>query len=252
MRILSIANQKGGVGKTTTAMNLAYVLAERQQRVLLVDMDPQGGLTHYMGLDPYHLARSAYSLLVFEDITIGQIMKPVNPHLAFVPASSELAVATISKSQAHYPLDRLRHKLRESRIPFDFIIVDTPPSLDLLTEVSLIAADEVIIPVQCHYLALQGVRAVKEALVKIQAGSNPTLKINGILPTMYDASSAHAQTILNEMQSLLDQELFNTVIPYDVHVTDAPYHGKPLVLDAPESPAARAYRLLVDEVLTRI
>ncbi len=249
MRILSIASQKGGVGKTTTAMNLAYVLAERQRRVLLIDMDPQGGLTHYMGLDPYHLERSAYSLLVLEDATIGQVIKTVHSSLAFVPASSDLAGATLSKSQEHYPLHRLREKLRSTRIPFDYMIIDTPPALDLLTEVSLIAADEVIIPAQCHYLAVQGVRAVKEALVKIQSGGNPALRISGILPTMYDASSAHAQTILSEMHNLLDHELFQTVVPYDIHVMDAPYHGKPLVVDSPASPAALAYQALADEVL---
>jgi chromosome partitioning protein len=249
-RILAITNQKGGVGKTTTTLNLGYELARRGRRVLLVDLDPQGGLTVFMGYDPYNLERSTYSLLMHKDVRLSRALRTVNSDLALVPASIDLAVATVKIVQEQRPLDQLRNVLRRSRVGFDDVLIDTPPTLDVMTAISLVAADEVIIPAQCHFLAMLGIRAIKDSIQRVRTGMrNPDLRLRGVLPTMFDNASGQAQTALNEMRAVLDGEMFETVIPYDVRVHDAPYRGRPVVEDAPDSPAARAYKQLADELL---
>ena len=249
-RILAIANQKGGVGKTTTALNLGVVLAQCRRRVLMVDLDPQGGLTVFMGLDPYHLPRSSYSLLMYDNMSLTRVMKPVNWGMALVPGSIDLATAAIKIIQQQHPLDRLRRTLRETRLEFDYILIDTPPSLDVMTAISLVAADEVIIPAQCHFLAMLGVRAIKDTIERVRTGMrNPELRLRGVLPTMYDAEADYSQRVVEEMRAVLPGEVFASVIPYDVRVVDAPHRGRPVVDDAPTSPAAIAYRMLADEIM---
>lgn len=249
-RILAITNQKGGVGKTTTALNLGFELANRQRRVLLVDLDPQGGLTVFMGLDPYHLARSSYSLLLYKDMRLARTLHTVSSELALVPASIDLAVATVKIIQESQPLDRLRTALHNNRLGFDYVLIDTPPTLDVMTAISLVAADEVIIPAQCHYLAMLGIRAIKDSIQRVREGMrNPDLTLRGVLPTMYDSASSQSQSVIDEMRAVLGDAVFDTVIPYDVRVQDAPHRGKPVVEDAPDSPAAIAYKAFADELL---
>lgn len=249
-QILAITNQKGGVGKTTTTLNLGFELAKRHCRVLLVDLDPQGGLTVFMGLDPYKLQRSSYSLLMHKDVSLSRALHTVNSELALVPASIDLAVATVKIIQEQRPLDQLRHVLRESRVSFDYVLIDTPPTLDVMTAISLVAADNVIIPAQCHFLAMLGIRAIKESIQRVRDGMrNPGLRLRGVLPTMFDPASGQSQTALDEMRAVLGDEVFATVIPYDVRAQDAPFRGKPVVEDAPDSPAAVAYQRFADELL---
>jgi chromosome partitioning protein len=249
-RILAVTNQKGGVGKTTTVLNLGYELARRQRRVLLIDLDPQGGLTILMGLDPLRVGRSSYSLLLYDNMRLTRALHPITNELALVPGSIDLAVAAIKIIQEEHPLDRLRQALRDSRLTFDYVLIDTPPTLDVMTAISLVAADEVIIPAQCHFLAMRGIRAILDSMTRVRAGMrNPDLKLRGVLPTMFDMYSDQAPAVLREMRAMLAQDVFATVIPYDVHILDAPYRGRPVVIDAPNSPAAAAYRALTDELI---
>jgi chromosome partitioning protein len=249
-RIVAIANQKGGVGKTTTALNLGLVLAQRGRRVLLVDVDPQASLTGYLGLDPYRTERSSYSLLMFPEMTLTRVLRPMRPSLALIPGSVDLATAAIKMVQEPYPLERLRHVLRTGRFPFDEVLIDTPPSLSVLSVVSLLAADEVMIPTQCNHGATQGIRAIQDVIKRIRAGmGNPDLKLRGVLPTLFDSESAYAQDVLSELRALLPGQVLETMIPYDVNVADAPHKGKAIVEYAPDSPGALAYNKLADEVL---
>jgi chromosome partitioning protein len=249
-RILVIVNQKGGVGKTTTTLNLAAALSQQGRRVLMVDLDPQASLTVFSGLDPYRLERSAYSLLLYGEVGLARVIKPIAPNLALVPGSIDLAAAAIKLVQEPHPLDRLRAALRESRMAFDFVLIDTPPTLNVLTVIGLLAGDEVLIPVQCNHLAMFGVRAVQDAARRVRDNmGNPRLKLCGVLPTFFDAEALFAQKILNDIRNLLPGLVLKTVIPYDVHIADAPNNGRTVFDYAPESAGATAYRALATEIL---
>ena len=246
--IVAIVNQKGGVGKTTTAWNLGVVLTQQGYRVLLIDLDAQGGLTAFLGLDPYQSERSSYSLLMFEQVSLTRTMHMFGSGLALVPGSIDLATAAVKMTQEEQPLDRLRRVLRSSRVKFDYVFIDTPPTLDVITATSLIAASGVIIPTQTHYLALLGIRNILDTMTRIHQFRNPDLRLLGALATMYDPKAAHAQSILAEMHAVLPGRVFQTVIPYDPQVVDAPHSGKSLMEYAPTSPAALAYRALAGEL----
>lgn len=250
-QILAVANQKGGVGKTTTVLNLGLVLASRGKRVLLVDLDPQASLTVFMGYDPYRLKRSSYSLLMYPEISLVRVMQTFGSLIALVPGSVDLATAAIRMVQEQHPLGRLRTVLRETQFTFDYVIIDTPPGLNVLTVSALIAADQLIIPVQCNYAAMQGIKAVQDIIRHVCEGmGNPDLRLKGVLPTFFDSESLFAPKVLSDMRALLPGQVFNTFIPYDPSVADAPHAGKAVIDYAPDSPAAGAYRSLVNELLT--
>ncbi len=249
--ILAVANQKGGVGKTTTVLNLGLVLASRGKRVLLVDLDPQASLTVFMGYDPYRLTRSSYSLLMYPEISLVRVMQTFGSHVALIPGSVDLATAAIRMVQEQHPLGRLRTVLRETQYTFDYILIDTPPGLNVLTVSALIAADQLIIPVQCNYPAMQGIKAIQNIINHVREGmGNPNLKLQGILPTFFDSESLFSAKVLIDMRTLLPGQVFHTTIPYDPTVADAPHVGKAVVDYAPDSPGAEAYRSLVDELLS--
>jgi chromosome partitioning protein len=248
-RIIAIANQKGGVGKTTTSINLGVALAQSGARVLLVDLDPQASLTGFFSLDPYRMERSTYSLLLYPEVTVARIVRPVGNGLSLLPGSVDLATAAIRLVQANLPLDRLRTTMRESRLSFDYVLIDTPPGLNVLTVVGLLAADETLVPTQVNHMAIQGVRAIQDVIKRIRENmGNPGLTIGGILGTFYDSASAYAPQTLSELQALLKAQMYRTVIPYDPSVADAPYRGKAVVDFAPESLGAKAYRALAAEI----
>jgi chromosome partitioning protein len=250
-RILALANQKGGVGKTTTTLNLGLVLAQRGQRVLLIDLDPQSSLTSFMGYNPYQQDRSSYGLLMQPDFSLTRVMQTHRSTLALIPGSVDLAGAAIRLVQEQRPLTRLRQVLRENRYMFDFILMDTPPGLNVLMVAGFLAATEVIIPTQCNQGALSGVRAIQDAIKRIREGlGNPELTLRGVLPTFYDADSLYARQLLDEIRALLPGQIFKTVIPYDTHIADAPFAGKAVVDYAPQSAGAVAYRQVADELLT--
>ncbi len=249
-RILVVANQKGGVGKTTTVLNLAMALIQKQRRVLLIDLDPQASLTTFLSVDPYRVERSSYSLLMYPDMALARVLKPISSSLALVPGSVDLATAAIKIVQEGLPLDRMRIALQGSQLNFDYILVDTAPGLNVLTVAGLLAGDEVVIPAQCNHTAIPAVRAMLDVINRIRTTmGNPTLRLRGLLPTFYDTNAVYAQATLIELQALLPGQLFQTVIPYDVNIADAPHKGKTVVDYAPDSPGGMAYRHLSDEIL---
>jgi chromosome partitioning protein len=249
-RIIAVANQKGGVGKTTTALNLGMALVQKQQRVLLVDLDPQASLTNFLTVDPYHVERSSYSILMYPEITLSRILKTLNSSLALVPGSVDLATAAIKIVQEGQPLDRLRVALRSSRVIFDYILIDTPPGLNVLTVIGLLASDEVLIPSLCNHSAILSIRAMLDVTKRIRDNmGNPSLKVRGILPTFFDTNALYGRQVLMELHALLPDQLLRTIIPYDTNVADAPHRGKTVVDDSPESPGGVAYRQLSEELM---
>ncbi len=247
-RTLVIANQKGGVGKSTSVMNLGIALAGRGQRVLLIDLDPQGGLTGAFGLDSYDMPQSAFSLLMAPQSAVGRVVRKVRERLALVPASLDLAAAEIRLANAPQRALRLRQALQRSSIPFDYILIDTPPGLGVLTANGLVAAHEVLIPVQCQYLAMRGVRALLETVVRVRKHMNPALRLGGVFATMYHPESMHAREVVEEMRAVFGHKMFQTLIRYDEAVAEAPVAGVSLLEYAPMHPVAQGYRALAKEV----
>jgi chromosome partitioning protein len=250
-RILVIANQKGGIGKSTAAVNIGRALTEKGYRVLLIDLDPQGGLSASLGVDPYEVQRSSYSLLMYDSVPFGRVMQTVGQNFALIPASRDLASAEIQLAGRSDQVVRLRNSLGRNRTPVDFIIIDTPPALGVLTANGLVAANELLVPVQCQYLAMRGVRAILDTMRRIQENLNPALKLTGILATFYDQDSLHAQEVLEELRSVFGQQIFQTVLATADVVAEAPVAGLPVLDYAPDHPASYAFRALAQEVINR-
>lgn len=248
-RTLVIANQKGGVGKSTSVMNLGVALANRGAQVLLIDLDPQGGLTAAFGVDSYDVRRSAFSLLMYSQVTLARVLRPVRSTLSLVPASLDLAAAEIQLAPAADRARRLRAALERSRLPFDFVLIDTPPGLGVLTANGLVAADEVIIPVQCQYLAMRGVRGLMDTIVRIKNNIHPALRLAGLFGTMYRAESRHAQEVVEELRSVFGTKMYQTLIPYDDAVAEAPVIGLSVLEYIPRHSISERYRALAEEIV---
>lgn len=247
-RTLVIANQKGGVGKSTSVMNLGIALAEQGKRVLLIDLDPQGGLTAAFGIDSYDIRRSAFSLIMYSHVSLARVMRPVRSKLALVPASIDLAASEIQLAGMADRAHRLKLSLQRSRIAFDFVLIDTPPGLGILTANGLVAATEVLIPVQCQYLAMRGVRALMDTVVRVKNNLNPTLKLAGLFGTMYRPNSQHAQEVVDELREVFGPKMYKTLIHYDDVVAEAPIVGLSVLEYIPRHPIAQGYRALAEEV----
>ena len=248
-RIISVASQKGGVGKTTSAVNLAACLAQENQRVLVVDVDPQGSAGSGLGVNGNDAALTTYEVILGE-AEAKQAIRPTSlANLDLLPAGQRLAGAEIELVSLFGRESRLKTALAPIRDDYDFIYLDTPPSLGLMTVNALTASDSVLIPLQCEYLALEGLSQLVGAIRLIQDHLNPGLRIEGVLLTMYDARLNLSQQVAAEARKFFSDRVYRSVIPRNVRLSEAPSFGKPIVLYDPNSSGAESYRELAREVL---
>ena len=251
-RVIAVANQKGGVGKTTSAVNLAASLAAAEQRTLLIDGDPQGNATSGIGLSSAKQHSTLYEVLI-GTATIEEVISPAVqfPHLDAVPATSSLAGAEIELVDRSERGLVMREALGEVRDRYDFVVIDCPPSLGLLTINMLSAADAVLIPLQCEYYALEGISQLLNTVHRIQQGENENLSIAGVLLTMYDARLNLSRQVAADAREYFGETVFEAVIPRNVRLAEAPSFGKPIILYDITSVGAKAYRAAATELIAR-
>jgi chromosome partitioning protein len=248
-RILAVANQKGGVGKTTTSINLAAGLSGAGQRVLLVDLDPQGNATMGSGIDKRALPASVYQVLLGEIDIRAARLRCKQGGFDLVPANQELAGAEVELVGLERRETRLKDALAEIESDYDFILVDCPPALNLLTLNGLTAANAVVIPMQCEYYALEGLSDLVQTIKKVRIHLNPGLEIEGLLRTMYDPRNTLSQQVSEQLQKHFGAKVYRTIIPRNVRLAEAPSHGIPAIHFDKSSKGALAYLSLADEVL---
>ena len=250
-RIIAIANQKGGVGKTTTAINLAAALAEAGQRVLGIDFDPQGNLSSGIGIEKESIKNSVYDLLINGVDFYSVLQETEIKNLDVLPTNVNLAGAEIELQDEANRDTKLKEKIEAIRANYDFIIVDCPPSLSLLTINALTAADSVLIPIQCEYYALEGLGQMVKTINLIRKKLNKKLTIEGVVFTMYDARTNLSQQVVESVKETLDEYIYNSVIPRNVRLAEAPSYGKPITEYDTRSSGAESYRMLAAEVISR-
>jgi len=249
-RAIAIANQKGGVGKTTTAINLAASLAISEQRTLLIDCDPQGNTTAGIGFPKDPARRTLYQALMLKEPLESIILKTQVEGLDLIPADRNLvgaAVELVGLESREYQLKAVIQQVKDS---YTYVIIDCPPSLDLLTLNALTAADSILVPIQCEYLALEGVSELLDSLIRIRRTLNPGLAIEGILLTMYDERTTLSRQVASDLRSFFGAQVFQTVIPRNVRLAEAPSHGKPIHFYDIHSRGAEAYINLSKEVMS--
>ncbi|MCB1675432.1 MAG: ParA family protein [Halioglobus sp.] len=250
-RIIAIANQKGGVGKTTTCVNLAASLAAMQQRVLLVDLDPQGNATMGSGIDKYAVQRSIYDVLVHHTPVSQAVCATGESGFDVLPANGDLTAAEVELLELEHRERRLRSALREAAGNYDYVLIDCPPSLNMLTLNGLVAADGVIIAMQCEYYALEGLTALMSTIARIAETLNRGLQLEGILRTMYDPRNSLTNEVSAQLHEHFGEKVYRTVVPRNVRLAEAPSHGVPAMYYDKYSRGSKAYLALAGEIVRR-
>ncbi|QXO17407.1 MULTISPECIES: ParA family protein [Vibrio] len=250
-KIVAIANQKGGVGKTTTCINLAASMAATKRKVLVIDLDPQGNATMASGIDKYQVDATAYELLV-EDAPFEEVVcRTTTGHYDLIAANGDVTAAEIKLMEVFAREVRLKNAIASVRDNYDFIFIDCPPALNLLTINAMAAADSVLVPMQCEYFALEGLTALMDTISKLAAVVNENLKIEGLLRTMYDPRNRLANEVSDQLKKHFGNKVYRTVIPRNVRLAEAPSHGKPAMYYDKYSAGAKAYLALAGEMLRR-
>jgi len=251
-RIISVANQKGGVGKTTTSINLSAFLAAAGKRVLTIDADPQGNTTSGLGIDKYSLSRTFYDLLMQQYRIDEIIIETSFQNLYILPSNVELAGAEIelvSKEKREFILKRI---LSDVKFLYDFIIIDCPPSLNILTINALTASDTVLVPIQCEYFALEGLSQLMYTIDLVKKRLNPNLDLEGVVFTMYDSRTNLSMQVIEEVKKHIGPNIYRTIVPRNVRLSEAPSHGLPISVYDANSKGAESYAQLADEVIARL
>ena len=250
-RVIAVANQKGGVGKTTTAINLSACLAEKGQKVLAIDMDPQGNMTSGLGIDKDEVEKNIYDLMIGQAGVDEVLQKEAIENLDVIPTSIDLSAAEIELIGVDDKEFIIRNAVQPIKDDYDYIIIDCPPSLSMLTINAMTTADSVLVPIQCEYYALEGLSQLIHTVELVKERLNPVLEIEGVVFTMYDARTNLSLQVVENVKENLQQNIYKTIIPRNIRLAEAPSYGMPINLYDPKSTGSDSYMRLADEVMNR-